>query len=123
MFRNVESVAGGVTELVNRLDAMGPDAMIPGSDENNRANAIRAQLSTEIPKLKSMQIGAKRVNEAEADRAEEMISDPTAFRQAMAGGVRNQEFFKTLKGEMERNRKQNLWGYSGTGRFNFQPVQ
>ncbi len=116
-FRNVESVAGGITDLVKQLDEIGPSATIPGTAENNKATAIRYQLSTEIPKLKSMQIGAKRVNDTEAERAEHMVSDPRSFSQLMNGGVRNDVFFKTLDDELERARRDNLIGYKGKGQY------
>lgn len=120
-YRNVESVAGGVNDLVHQLDQLGPGALVPGTEANNKAQALRYQLSTEIPKLKSMQIGAKRVNETEAERAEKMISDPTAFRQLVNGGARNDVFFKTLNDELERSRKDNLIGYKGMSQYNFKP--
>ena len=69
-----------------------------------------------------MQIGAKRVNEAEADRAEEMISDPTAFRRSHGRRCTKPKSSSRLsRARWSAIASKTFWGYSGTGRFNFQP--
>ncbi len=102
-----------IQEAVRRLDELGPSAAIKGSENYNAAQAIRAGLSTAIAGLKSSEIGSKRINDTESEKALEQIKDPTSFSQLLNGGVRNQEFFKDLARTAESVRNENLIGYKG----------
>jgi len=96
-----------VLSQIDSLSKLGKSAMIPGTTANNMAHAIRARLSTELPQLN----GIGRINEREIHLAQEVISDPTSFKQALAGGVRNQQAIKTLIDEVELDRANKLIGY------------
>lgn len=122
-YKNMELKAGTVMTGIKQLDTLGASALVPGSAEEQTASALRSKLATDIAGLKSMQIGSKRISDVEAERAEQMISDPTKFRQAVNGGLRNQLFFKSLGDEIESSRKANLLGYRGTSNYKtFKPL-
>jgi hypothetical protein len=113
--RIVESKAGPILDALKELDSLGPQAAVPGTAAYNRGKALRANLSTNIAGLESAKIGSKRINETEAHRAIEGISNPTSFAQLMQRGVRTNSFLKDLENEIESNREANLSGYKRFG--------
>lgn len=110
-----EPIAGGAADLVNQLDALqkqNPRAiLIPGTDANLKAIAIRGMLHTKIPQLRSVEINGKRVNETEAVAADKTITDPTKFMEMLSHGVKNNVFLKNLTDDVEGQRSQYYIGY------------
>lgn len=100
-----------VLDQVRQLETLGPAATIPGSEENQRAEALRANLALTIPRLK----GINRLNTHEIELAGQMVADPTKFKQVLNGDARTKQFFRNVQEELESTRKQNLIGYKGVG--------
>lgn len=109
-----ESKIGPVKNLVDQLGQLGPKALMPGTEENNRAQAIRASLAMTIPQMK----GIKRLSEKEIEMAESMVKDPTKFSQLVNGGAKNKQFLKGAFDEIESLRRSNLIGYKGMASLN-----
>jgi len=76
---------------LDRLQSLGPSALVPGSKANQTAQAIRAQL---IP-LVNENAGLKRLSGEDIHNIVQMFSDPTQFGQLMSSGART-EAFKTF---------------------------
>lgn len=109
-----ESKIGPAKNLIDELERLGPSALIPGSPEYQKAQAIRASLAMTIPQMK----GIKRLSEKEIEMGEEMVKDPTKFSQLMNGGARNKQFLKGAFDELESLRRTNLIGYKGIASLN-----
>lgn len=111
--RDFETLAGPAMRLVQQLDKLGPAAAIPGTESYNLGQALRGQLSTKMAAMQGVQIGGKRITEAEIEHQQDTIKDPKAWSQLLHGGIRNQQFFRGLEDEGQSVRANNLVGYRG----------
>lgn len=110
--RDYESAVVPIISQIKKLSTLNP----ANPADRSEADSIRAGLATSIAGLKSLKIGSKRVNEVEADRALEQISNPNSFYQAFVGkNIRNNSFINALTEETEALRSQNYWGYKPLG--------
>ncbi len=121
--RDVETLARPVVEGVKRLQELGSDplTMVAGTQQNHEAHGLIGDLAVKLPLLSGAQIGAKRINSEEIAHQLARIKDPTRMDNTMAG-IKNDQFFKSLEGELESMRSNHLVGYKGSAAVpSFQP--
>ena len=70
-----------IVDAINEIKTLGPNAVNPLSEEGQKARSLVAALPTKLSGFYSAAIDSKRINEAEAHRSEEALSDPTSFIQ------------------------------------------
>lgn len=122
--RDVETLAVPVLSGVKELQELAndPSARFAGTPANLRAHGIMGDLAVKLPLLSGATIGAKRVNSEEIRHQLERFQDPTRFDQSM-GGIKNDQFFKSLEEEIEGMRSNHLIGYKGMGKIkSFAPI-
>ena len=110
-FQNFEQTTGSVLDGINQLKKLGASAEIPGSDSNRKAQVLIANLTTQIPQMRSSQIGAKRINEVEADRAKDLLPDPRKISGLVNSATALNQFAGGIQKEREDARRGNLLGY------------
>lgn len=96
-----------IYEGLDKLDALGPSALIPGSVAYNKAQALR---STLIP-LINENAGLKRLSEEDIRNITQQLRDPTSFRQIIGGKERSQVLRDLLDDKLKTSLSQHLEGY------------
>lgn len=107
--RTLEPIAGSVVNLLHQLDKIGPAAALGHGPAAEEAESIRSQLQQKLPLLNIAQVGGKRGGESDA--ALGIVSNPAAFGDLLAKGVKTNNFFRNVVDDVERQRAQNLIGY------------
>lgn len=105
--RHAESRIKPVMDMIQELDKIGPSALVPGSAEYQKAQALRGKLALELPGLS----GINRLNETEIELGLDQLKNPTKFKDLMNGGVKNSTFVKHLLEGTDEARRTKLIGY------------
>lgn len=118
--RDLQSEYEPVRSMVNQLDALGPEATVPGSEANLKAQALRASL---VPRINKMH-GLNRLSEEDIHIMADQLKDPTKFGQLMNGGIKTSQFLKNLGEDLDANYKTRLLGYKGPSQYKtFKPAE
>lgn len=86
-----------LTSLLDRMDKVGPSALLKFGKAADQAAALQSSLVTEIKNLEGL--GA--LSATDAELARDRITDPTSFRQMLGGKSRSDSFRQTLDGMIE----------------------
>jgi hypothetical protein len=108
-----------ITNNLSRLDALGPGALVPGSQENATANALRATVSKQILSLgKSARMSPEAIK-----LAQEQFDNPTSFREMLHRGAASSVLKQNLDDELDARLRTNIPSYKGVGSYtSFQPL-
>jgi hypothetical protein len=109
---------------LDRLEKLGPSALVSGSPANQEAKAIQSQL---IP-LVNENAGLKRLSSEDIGNIKQMFKDPTKFSGQIAGGTRTKMFKQFLQDKMMGTMQNQLEGGApmqrqapAAGSFGFKP--
>jgi hypothetical protein len=117
--KNIQAEYEPVRKMVTELGELGPSALVPGSEANLRAHAIRARLTPMINKMH----GLNRLSEEDIKVMQDQLRDPTSFKQVLNGGAMTSQFMKNLSEDLDSQYKTRLMGYQGTGKYkSFKPM-
>jgi hypothetical protein len=111
-FQNFEQTAGSVIDNLAQLKKLGAAAEIPNSKENRMAQVLIGNLTTQIPQMRSSQIGAKRISEVETENAQKLLPDPRNISGLVNSATALDQFANGIKKERESARQGNLIGYA-----------
>lgn len=116
--RDIETLAGPIADHVAKLKTLGPEALVPGTEEYNLAKGIMGDLAVKLPLLSGATIGAKRVNSEEIAHQVERIKDPTKWSQIMSG-AKEDYLLESLEKDVDTVREKHLINYKGMGNLGF----
>lgn len=113
-----------IFDSLDQLSQLGPMALVPGSPESQKAEAIRAQM---IP-LVNENAGLKRLSGEDIQNINKMFADPSKFSQIIGGGAKTQAFKSFLQDKLGSNFSSQLEGgyrpksapQQANRKFNFQ---
>ena len=111
-FQNFEQTSGSVLDNLTQLKKLGAAAEIPGSQANRQAQVLIGNLTTQIPQMRSSQIGAKRISEVETENAQKLLPDPRNISGLVNSATALDQFASGIKKERESARQGNLIGYA-----------
>lgn len=113
--KNIQAEYGPVKQMLEELDGLGAEAMVPGTQANLRASALRATL---VPRLNKLH-GLNRLSEEDIKIMGDQVSDPRKFSQMLTGngGIKNHQFYKNLADDVESNYKTRLINYKGISKY------
>lgn len=85
-----------IFDSLNKLQALGASALVPGTPANQQAEAIRAQM---IP-LVNENAGLKRLSAEDIANIKLMFNDPTKFSSLIGGGAKTNTFKSFLQDKL-----------------------
>ena len=100
------ATATPILNKLDQLDALGPQALIPGSKENQKADAIRAVLVPMVNEFSKI----NRLSEEDVKIMSRAISDPSSFRQLAGGRERSDVLRDTIADKLQSHLASNLEG-------------
>lgn len=112
--REMQSSAEPFREIINKMSQLGTGALISGSRENLKADALKSQAIMHLKTIEKLGV----LSATDVKLVEDQLNDPRKLKNILNGEAKSLEVLSNLDNKLEEAYKTKLTGYKGKVKAN-----